>query len=308
MAFFSMIIATAIMRVNGTSTENYTERGESRASKQGNLNRAHEFVANNVEHYTGPISRRNAPTRFMQNHPNGLLAKRYKATHGGTLQRVPPNQSPQGGSLTGAQGWIKAQLTIDVTRNSYNIPLPLPVELFNSIDLFTGSKQVAQYLGNPDLQLLSANEDATLTNWVYTFRQISTGFTDTVTISCQEVSYVKLVYGLLTDMIVVGGGTVTVSDTTQALDQFSQQIVFTEQNIFGKQNNNPVNMGSFVKPDDFRPEIVRILTSFSVDKQRGFIQTCLYVPNTSGGYALNTRWFLSMSAFSIHSHTHGHRH
>lgn len=305
--FIFTIIAVAIVRVSETSKatehfrENWSPAGEARSRTLGNLNRAHDFVNNNVEHF------RQYPTRYMENHPNGLIMKGWQRRNPvaaqAYLQRKAMNQSPQGGRLTGSQGWIKAQLTIDITRNSYNIPFALPVEMFNTIDLLTGSKLIVQYFENPDLQLLSANEDATLTNWVYTFRQISTGNQDTVTVSCQEVSYVKLIYGLMTDMITIGGGTVTVSDETQALQQFSQQIVFTEQNIFGKQHNNPINMGSFVLPSDFRKEIVNIKNSFSVDKQRGLVYSSLYINGTAQGYQLTTTWFLSISSFHVHSLT-----
>jgi len=203
--------------------------------------------------------------------------------------------------LTGkSNAGIRGQLTIIVTRNSYNIPFDLPIEMFNSLDSLCNSPLVPQYIKNADIQMLSGYIDATITNFVYRFRQISTGFIDTVTISCQEVSYVKLIVGMQTDMLEVGGGTIQISDVTQTV-QFTKPFQFVEQNILGKGGNNPVNIGSFIKPQNFRPDIADILVAFPVDKESGVIFTCAYIAGKPVGYQLVTTFFLNMSVVRLHN-------
>lgn len=201
--------------------------------------------------------------------------------------------------MTGKQmKGVVGLLTIVITRNSYNIPYDLPVEVFNSLDSLCNSPIVRKYIPNPDVQFLGGYVDATFTNFVYRFRQISTGALDNVTVSCQEVSYVKLIVGLQTDMFQVGGGTIRISDELKQ-SQFDKQINFVNQNILGKEMNNPLSTGSFITPDTFKKDTAYLKVAFPVDKQNGFVFMSAYYSGTPVGYQLQTTFFLSLSYVNI---------
>lgn len=203
------------------------------------------------------------------------------------------------GKLLGGLKNVDGQITLNIVRNSYNIPYDLPCQVFNSLDGFCNSPLVNKYIPNPDVQFLGGYVDATFTNFVFRFRRISTNVTDSITVSCNEVSYVKLLFGMMTDTFTVTGGTVQISDETQTV-QFNKRFTFSSQNILGRSDDNPLNMGSFIKPDNFRKDVANILVSFPVNKQRGFIFTTAYINGAAPGYALTTTFFLNLGRIKIH--------
>ena len=224
------------------------------------------------------------------------LAKRLHRKHG---KRGAVYASRRSARMIGSMKGIEGQVTIQITRNSYNIPYDLPVQVFNCLDGFCNNPLVNKYLPNPDVQFLGGYVDATFTNFVFRYRRISTNLTDTVTVSCNEVAYVKLLFGMITDTFTVTGGTVKISDQDQTI-QFDKPFVFSAQNILGRSDANPLNMGSFIRPDNFRKDIANILISFPVNKQRGFIFTSAYISTAGVGYTLTTTFFLNLGNIQIH--------
>jgi len=202
--------------------------------------------------------------------------------------------------LKGSYKNIEGQLTINITRDTYRIPYDLPVQVFNSLDGFCNNPLVNKYLPNSDVQFISGYVDSTVTNFVFLFRRISTGLTDTVTVSCNEVAYVKLLFGLMVDRFEVSGGTIQISDDTKTA-QFNKKFTFSEQNVLGKDGANPLNMGSFIKTNQLRKDLADIQISFPVNKEKGFIFTSMYITGVVGtGYTLITTFFFNLRNIKLH--------
>lgn len=314
-AFFVAVLNTVCLGIRsfcGASPllehyEHYSNRSTRRAKLNGNLDLAHDR-ATQLEHFQGSESleawqsdledldsesleemeqsyedaeRRGVRGPRMKRFMRGKFGSKGSSYAG--LRNA--GQTPKKGRLTGGLGWVKAQFTVTIRRDSYNIPYSLPVELFNPMDVFSNTAMLRSYLPNPDVSLVSVTPDASRTNYVFLFRLISTGVTDTVTVSCNEVPYTKLLYMMITDKMNIGNGTYQISDETQT-QQFKQQFYIVEQSMFGKGANNPINISSNIQPIDFRKDIVNIDLSYNLSKETGIIFGCMYIGGAPSGYSL----------------------
>lgn len=199
---------------------------------------------------------------------------RQKGKKGQGFLRYGLGTKAKSSTLTGAirAGYAKATFAVKVTRNSFNINATLPVEIFNVIDIYADNATIKRYLP-AGVVLASSNVDATRTNWVFTFQQGNV--TDTVTVSCAELAYNKLVLATQSDLMRIGSILYKISDQNQQ-QQFSAPFTVVEQTLFGKGKENPLTITNFINPRDFRLDTVNLRVSMDIDKQTGFVMGMTY--------------------------------
>lgn len=173
-------------------------------------------------------------------------------------------------SLTGTNIHTGAAATfnVNITRNSFNIPFALPVQLFNAIDTFSTSAIVKKYLP-ANVALSGVNINGTSGNVTYTF--VAPGpISDTITIACNEVPYSKFLYASITDLLRVGRVLYKISNET-IQTQFDQQFTVVEQGMYGFAKENPITLSNFINPSDYRKDSIVVNTAFDIDKQTGIV-------------------------------------
>lgn len=217
-----------------------------------------------VEHY----KRRGSSTSAARSKALANMQKRH-GKKGAALARFRMGVKPRTGTLTGKniQTGASATFNINITRETFNIALPLPVEVFNVIDCLSDVATLKKYLP-AGVVLANAATDATRTNFVFQFAQGVN--VDTIVVSCSEVAYFKFLNSTTTDMLRVGRILYKVSnENTQT--QFTQRFVIVEQTLFGLGKENPITVQNFINPSDYRKDSLIINTAFDVDKQTGII-------------------------------------
>lgn len=319
----------------GRTKENWSAKEKKRAKEQGNLNIVMNRVTNDMEcleDYEGETledyeaaeadwdsSLEEQMESYLENLLQGesvedLARPRRRMVAGRMGKRFGRRGSVytahrglgsrgMGGKMTG----IKGQITLIITRLTYTILKDLPVQLFNPLDNTAGNPLVTKYLPQNVAFLGSATNPAD-GSVVFTFKDLLTNAVDNVTVQIQEVPYIKFLEGLKTSMFQVGGGpakspggTIQISDVTATV-QFTKQWVFTEQNILGKGSDNPLNAGSFIAAEQFRPDIQNILIGFPIDAENGLIFNSAYINGYTPGMQLVTTFFLSFSRVLLHNH------
>jgi hypothetical protein len=203
---------------------------------------------------------------------------------------------------------IAAQVTLVVTRTSYNYQVDFPVELFNPLDITTDAALISQFMPNGYSYSIAynflPNSGNNFGSLVFTFWANATPLVqDAVIIQTQEVPYAKFLTGLLTCTLWTGGGpnkspsgTIQLSDQN-AVSAFTKRWIFSNQNIVGKGSTNPLNPGSFIVPEQYLPYIANIIAKFKVDGQRGIIMFAPYIPGYQANNVLITTFFWNFRAF-----------
>jgi hypothetical protein len=165
----------------------------------------------------------------------------------------------------------KAQFNIIVTRPTRAITsTALPFALFGyqeSINLYK--------------TLITANLPSGVTFTSYTNDGVTSTFTytqgmnvDTITVTCQEYPYPALLYSSSMDRFRVDYMRMTLSDANQT-SQYSKSLYIYKRNLFGVEEKNTINPGSYKSPTQYQSAIVDIPAAYNVGKSVTLISTII---------------------------------
>lgn len=256
--------------------------------------REENFDANNVEDIGRPQRRRIAHRMHRRHGRRGGVYSAHRFGRKGLFR-----------------GGIAGQITMTVTRTSYNYQIDFPIELFNPLDIQADASQIAQFMPNGysysvAYTFTQGNSFGAL---VFSFWLNSTPLViDQVIVQTQEVPYAKFLTGLLISFLQVGGGpskspggTIQISDVN-ATTAFTKRWIFAGQNILGKSETNPQNPGSFIAPEQFLQYIANIIIGFPLDAENGLIMFAPYIPGYGVNNTLVTTFFWNFSKVMLHNH------
>lgn len=200
-------------------------------------------------------------------------------------------------SLTGAahKGAIAASYTINVQRLTNRITKDLPVMVFNNIDILSDFSILKRYLP-AGVGILGIQPAANRADLSIGFIEISTGFVDTIVISCSEVAYTKLLAATVTDLMQIGKTLYKISDEAQQ-QAFNQKMIVVSQSLFGFGKENPITLTSYVNPRDFRKDSVNIPLAIDIDKQTGLVVGIPYVNTAVPNYTFTTTLAIDVNMY-----------
>lgn len=231
--------------------------------------------------------------RAGHRNPHGAMKKRYggrwKGVRGGGTKR-------SGNTLVGRnmQG-ANATVQVTATRQTFNIPFDLPVQLFNVLDNTADNSVLRRYLP-VGVVLGSSTPDATRTNWVFQFIQGAN--IDTVIVSCSEVGYVKIQNATASDLFRVSKTLYKFSDEVQQ-QTLAGKFIIVSQSLFGFGKENPLTLNNYFDPKNQSKSSVVITDAYDIDKQSGIVMT---LPAIGGvipaGYKFSISLALSISVFN----------
>jgi hypothetical protein len=180
-----------------------------------------------------------------------------------------------------------AQTTITATRASRNITQPLPVPIFGAIDAsgnFVRSLQgllpagvtvaaaYGQNAGRPnDLQL------------TYT----SGANVDIIRVTCTTISYPTFLESTITDFFRIDKLRYSLSANQPT--QFEQPHQIVKISMFGKNDVNTFNPGSYFDPRQFQNQVIDVPTVFDVDKETALVFNMIDV----AGFSVSFTTFIS---------------
>ena len=160
----------------------------------------------------------------------------------------------------------KLSFTIVVERVDADLNLSLPAFIFGVNDRFSGFSAVGQLPSGITLQSAtygidqgknsSERLDLTFTNGT---------LTDTVRITCQNNPYPVLLEATKTDLLLMQGVRLSLSDATQ-VSQFDNQIRVVKNSIAGNSKVDNLTPTSYKNPEQFQSGIVDIPEGISIDK------------------------------------------
>lgn len=164
-------------------------------------------------------------------------------------------------------GNSSAQFNIVVTRVSANLAgIALPVPLFAYIHYVTAYAQlVNQYL--PSGISISGIQSSTS---AVTISYTNGIVTDTVTITCTEVSYLTFLAASLVDLMTLSKVRYSISDATQT-DQYSQVFAAVRKDLFGDSKQKTISAAQFKNPQQFQQGIVDLDVTLPLDKESGLV-------------------------------------
>lgn len=162
----------------------------------------------------------------------------------------------------------RAQFDINITRNTAAIPQPLQIALFGTTHLRSG---YSQFIVNP----------AGVTNTVVgglntptagTTDRIRFSFTDTVPatdyidITCNQVPYPVFLEALSADIFRISNIRYRLVNNANTI-QFSMAHKFQSKSLFGKGSDDDLNVGAYLKPEQFQTGVIDIPIAADVDKE-----------------------------------------
>lgn len=200
---------------------------------------------------------------------------------------------------TGNMDKVKAILNYVVTRTSFNLPISLPIHLWNWLDYQAGFPQVFStlpngYTGSFSFTPITSSFPGSLvmTYWL----TANPAITDSVTLTCLQTPYGTLLNSTITDKYHVGGGpphqtggTLQLSDPTQNALQFGNSLwKFTDRDPLGQDESYLIAPGTFFSSMQFQAAILDIKIMWGIDRQKGLLYNTNYVPGAAPGYVLST--------------------
>lgn len=201
-------------------------------------------------------------------------------------------------SMTGSFSGVKGSITISVTRNSFNLPYFLYVELFDYLSAQAGYPLISQYLPlGVTFVGATVNANGSIT---FTFNDTGTHtIIDTVTVTATEVPYNTFLTSTITDKYQTGGGqpsapsgTIVLSDPSQQALQMAQVWRATDYAPLGDVKADPVNSGAFFSANQFQQGVLEVKYQFPIDRQKGLLFPMAFVPGSAPGYTLTATWYL----------------
>jgi hypothetical protein len=131
----------------------------------------------------------------------------------------------------------------------------------------------------------------------YTTNGINSTFTytqganvDTIVVSCKEYPYVPLVYASSVNRFEVAYMRYRLSVTTQ-IAQYDEAFTFVKRNMFGITETNPINIGSYQKPEDYNTGIVNVPVAYNVGKAKSITHSI--IDSGAANFSITISMFVS---------------
>lgn len=131
----------------------------------------------------------------------------------------------------------------------------------------------------------------------YTTNGINSTFTytqganvDTIVVSCKEYPYVPLVYASSVNRFEVAYMRYRLSVTTQ-IAQYDEAFTFVKRNMFGITETNPINIGSYQKPEDYNTGIVNVPVAYNVGKSKSITHSI--IDSGAANFSITISMFVS---------------
>lgn len=208
-----------------------------------------------------------------------------------SLDNVTGVPIPSGGSLQDVQGMgngyrESANFAIQATRDAANIAgIDLPYVLFGWAFIQSGYREVIELPDSTTLSVkfgLLQNLTDTAANYdkvqlIYT----NGGNTDTITIQSKASSaYPTLLANMASDVFTITKLRQSISPQTET-SQFATSLKIVNRSIFGKREENDLNIDSYKRPDQFQSGIIDINITASLDKESAFVGAIIPVAGLS---------------------------
>ena len=113
---------------------------------------------------------------------------------------------------------------------------------------------------------------------------------DTIVITCKEYPYVPLVYASSVNRFEVAYMRYRLSVTTQ-IAQYDEAFTFVKRNMFGVTETNPINIGSYQRPDDYNTGIVNVPVAYSVGKAKSITHSI--IDSGAANFSITISMFVS---------------
>lgn len=165
---------------------------------------------------------------------------------------------------------VSAQFDIKITRNTANIVgIDLPVPLFGAIHYN------ARYLSIipsflPAGVLLSGIAIDNNGNVVFTYTQNATGFTDTITVGCNQIPYITFLDGSKLNAQKVSKTLYQISNVN-FLNQFGSLFKTFEKGIYGKLDGNDISVSATNLPNITNFVAREVKTGFNITYENSVV-------------------------------------
>jgi len=123
-----------------------------------------------------------------------------------------------------------------------------------------------------------------------TFTYTSGANVDTIVISCKEYPYIPLIYASSVNRFEVAYMRYRLSVTTQ-IAQYDEAFTFVKRNMFGVTETNPINIGSYQKPEDYNTGIVNVPVAYNVGKSKSI--THAIIDTGAANFSVTISMFVS---------------
>jgi len=194
---------------------------------------------------------------------------------------------------------IKAPLTSKFAGDSsFNIKIvasdtaspegSFPVVLFASAH--EASDYVSLLKNIPSGYTLVISETANSGNKVFTYT--SGGNVRSLTVSSNTAPYTTILSSMLVNRVGVTTTRIAVTPSTNAAAQYGEAFEVVSQNIFGKTNNNPIDIELAQDPQNFQTNIIEVNQAYEINQNQGILlfvedsTTQLNITMTTSNYAL----------------------
>jgi hypothetical protein len=152
-----------------------------------------------------------------------------------------------------AKAGAAAQFNLKITRNSANIAAILPVPLFGAMDR---EGKYVQSLGSYMPSGVTLESVANV-NGNYVFTYTDGTHTDTITVTCNEIAYASFVLATITDVMSIRAIRYKINSDAQ-LSQFQNTFASFKKSLFGKREDDTIDVQSNIGPMQYRPDVADI--------------------------------------------------
>lgn len=167
-------------------------------------------------------------------------------------------------SVVGVTGASKggAQFNIDVTRNSSNLAVGLPVILWGFYEFQSSYTQVLTLPSGISCTVAPAPNKTDL-RFTYTDGDV----TDTIDVTCQELPYLNLLTASGRGLIELSKIRVSVPGDSQLI-QFNQKLETNRRSMFGKSSSDSIVPQAFKTEMQQQNTIISLPVTYVIDEER----------------------------------------
>lgn len=161
----------------------------------------------------------------------------------------------------------RAQFDINITRNTAAIAQPLQVALFGTTHLRSGYSQfIINPAGVTNTVVGGLNTPTAGTTDRIRFTYTDGVGTDFIDITCNQVPYPVFLEALSADIFRISNIRYRLVNNANTI-QFSQAHKFQSKSLFGKGSDDDLNVGAYLKPEQFQTGVIDIPIAADVDKE-----------------------------------------
>jgi len=175
----------------------------------------------------------------------------------------------------------KANLTINVTRNSADIAAELPFAIFAASEFEQSYRRLIGPVLPAGVTLVSVALDANSTNMVFTFNDGVN--TDTITVSCTAAPYSFVLDSSKFDLIHFQSLKFGVNNAAN-LNQKTLGIEYVSTSIFGNVSKDTFTPDDYTQPSDQIETQVYVPLEGLLDKTSGFVSSMIDTASARATY------------------------